>query len=63
MNKRQTIKVVNELCMRYTSNVALEGDECLVSPIVHTTSSKLNLGVHELMLSIESEFIGYEEEE
>lgn len=63
VNKPKTIKLVNELCMRYTSHVALEGDECLVSPIVHTTSSKRNWGINELMFSVETEFVGYEEDE
>lgn len=61
-SKPQMIKLVNELCMRYASQVALEGEDCLVSPVVHTTSSKRSWGVHELMLSVESEFHGYEDD-
>jgi GTP-binding protein len=56
------IKHVNELCMRYASQKALEDEEdVLQSPVIHVTSSKQGMGVHELMLSVETEFVGHDE--
>jgi GTP-binding protein len=71
ISKPIVIKLVNELCMRYASLTALEGDDgyACQSPVIHTTSSKRNWGIHELMLSVETEFAGddddddYEEED
>jgi len=54
--KPKVIKLVNELCMRYSSQSALEDGLAFQSPIVHTTSSKRKWGIHELMLSLEAEF-------
>ncbi|CAJ1961391.1 unnamed protein product [Cylindrotheca closterium] len=53
----KVIRLVNELCLRYSSQLALdEGDFAFQSPVIHTTSSKQKWGVHELMLSLEAEF-------
>ena len=55
----QTIKQVNEICMRYTSQDLASGNESpLQSPIVHVTSAKQNWGITELMTSVEAEFLG-----
>lgn len=57
-SRPKVIKLVNELCLRYSSQSALEGDDgyAFQSPVVHTTSSKRSWGIHELMLSLEAEF-------
>lgn len=54
----KVVKLVNELCLRYASQSALEGDDgfAFQSPIVHTTSARRKWGIHELMLSLEAEF-------
>lgn len=54
-SRPMVVKLVNDMCLRYASQSAVEGDVFL-SPIVHITSSKRNWGIHELMLSIEAEF-------
>jgi GTP-binding protein len=54
------VKEVNELCLRYASQQALE-DSVAQSPVIHVTSARKSLGIHELMLSVETEFIGDEE--
>lgn len=57
-SRPKVIKLANELCLRYSSQSALDGDDgyAFQSPIVHATSSKRNWGIHELMLSLETEF-------
>lgn len=54
------VKEVNSLCLRYASQQALE-EFVAQSPVVHVTSSQKSLGIHELMLSVETEFLGDEE--
>jgi GTP-binding protein len=54
------VKEVNSLCLRYASQQALE-EFVAQSPVVHVTSSQKSLGIHELMLSVETEFIGDDE--
>jgi GTP-binding protein len=54
------VKEVNALCLRYASQQALE-ESVTQSPVVHVTSSQKSLGIHELMLSVETEFIGDDE--
>jgi GTP-binding protein len=54
------VKEVNSLCLRYASQQALE-EFVAQSPVIHVTSSQKSLGIHELMLSVETEFIGDEE--
>ena len=58
------IKQVNQLCLQYSSQQALNDDEhgVLLSPIFHVTSARDNIGINELLLSIEAEFLGEEEE-
>eukprot|EP00980_Cylindrotheca_fusiformis_P008073 scaffold1722_cov120-Cylindrotheca_fusiformis.AAC.3 len=58
-SKPQVLKIVNELCLRYASLTALEGEDgyACQSPVIHTTSSKRNWGIHELMLNVETEFV------
>ncbi|KAL3934375.1 MAG: hypothetical protein SGBAC_009892 [Bacillariaceae sp.] len=62
-SKPKVIKLVNELCFRYSSQQSLEGGEgfAFQSPIIHTTSSKRKWGISELMLSLEAEFAEEEE--
>jgi GTP-binding protein len=64
-SRPQIVKLVNEFCMRYASHSALEGDDgfAFQSPVIHTTSSTRNLGVHELMISVEAEFCDTDEDE
>lgn len=49
------VKFVNQLCLRYASQQALE-DHVSQSPIIHVTSSHANWGINELIWSIEAEF-------
>jgi GTP-binding protein len=65
ISKPIVIKLVNELCMRYASLTALEGEDgyACQSPVIHTTSSKRNWGIHELMLSVETEFVGDDDDD
>lgn len=57
-SRPKVLRLVNELCLRYASQTALEGDTdyACQSPVIYTTSSKRNWGIHELMLNVETEF-------
>jgi GTP-binding protein EngB required for normal cell division len=68
----QVVRQVNDYCLRYASltfngNVEDEDEGGVVavaqSPVIHVTSSTERWGIHELMLSVEAEFIGEEEDE
>ena len=53
------IKQVNDFCLRYASQHALE-DTVEQSPVIHVTSSTQSMGIRELMYSVETDFLGYE---
>ncbi|GKY99893.1 hypothetical protein MPSEU_000942900 [Mayamaea pseudoterrestris] len=59
------VKWVNQICMRYEHLVGsaseeerLDDDACRMHPIVHLTSANSELGLLELKLSIQEEFLG-----
>mmetsp|Transcript_6572 Transcript_6572/g.18865 ORF Transcript_6572/g.18865 Transcript_6572/m.18865 type:complete len:413 (+) Transcript_6572:196-1434(+) len=56
------VKQVNDFCLRYASQ---QQHQSVVaqSPVIHVTSSARGWGIHELMLSIETEFLGGNDEE
>ncbi len=51
------IKQVNDLCIRYSTKDTYQ------SPVVHVTSSSSRWGIHELLESIETEFMGQSEDD
>eukprot|EP00934_Nitzschia_sp_Nitz4_P006428 Nitzschia sp. Nitz4//scaffold278_size24532//1937//3295//NITZ4_008371-RA/size24532-processed-gene-0.6-mRNA-1//-1//CDS//3329545363//6418//frame0 len=59
----QMIKQINDLCLRYSSRLALSDEGTVQSPVIHVTSSRAKWGVHELLESIEAEFVADDEEE
>ena len=52
------VKQVNELCMRYSREDALAEEGTYQSPIIHATSAQKKWGIHDLLTSIEAEFLG-----
>ncbi len=63
VSRAQIVRFVNEVCMRYHSQV-YGGDENVGSqgPVVHVTSARDGHGIAELLTSINAEFIGHREE-
>ena len=55
------VKQVNDLCLRYFASQ--QAGDVVQSPIIHATSSKQNWGIQELMLSVETEFVGDKDSE
>merc|ERR1712157_44662 len=54
----QVVKVANEICMRYHSQIDNNNNDSIVgsqSPIVHVTSAKNGDGISQFMLSIVSD--------
>mmetsp|Transcript_22761 Transcript_22761/g.47719 ORF Transcript_22761/g.47719 Transcript_22761/m.47719 type:complete len:471 (-) Transcript_22761:407-1819(-) len=51
------VKQVNDFCLRFASQQQQQHDSGVAqSPVVHVTSSTRGWGIHELMISVETEF-------
>jgi GTP-binding protein EngB required for normal cell division len=59
VGRAQQVKCVNEICMRYDSQLAEGYGQ--QNPVVHVTSARDGLGLNELMIAIDAEFLGYRE--